>query len=42
MNQPGYPEPNKKKTCFILLKIREKTVVSEMHYVENVKLEAQK
>lgn len=40
VNQPGYPEPNKKKTCFDLLNIREKTVVSKMHYADNVKLEA--
>lgn len=42
MNQPGYPEPGGKKTWFILLKIREKTVVSKMHYAENRNLEALK
>lgn len=41
MNQPGYIEPDKKKTRFILLKIRWKTNVSKIRYARNIKLNAE-
>lgn len=42
MNQPGYPEPDGKKTWVTMLKTREETVVSKMHYGENINVEALK
>lgn len=42
MDQPRYPEPDGKKTWFIVLKTREETVVSKMYYGENINVEALK
>lgn len=42
VNQPGYPEPDGKKTWVTMLKTREETLVSKMHYGENINVEALK
>ncbi|KAF4788745.1 hypothetical protein TURU_158495 [Turdus rufiventris] len=42
VNQPGYPEPDGKKTWVTMLKTREETVVSKMYYGETINVEALK